>query len=88
MTEKSCLNCGAPISKETCEGFPEVCESWRPIKPQSNYDKLRNMTLNQLVGWLRVFYPEVCPLWTHCPGEDDCAGCWLDWLKSTEGVDA
>lgn len=42
--EKTCFNCGTPITKEYCEGWPEVCEHWTQKKPQTNADRIRAMS--------------------------------------------
>lgn len=49
--EKTCFNCGTPITKEYCEGFPEVCEHWTQKKPQTNADRIRAMSDEELVAF-------------------------------------
>lgn len=49
---KSCYNCGSPISKDTCEGFPKVCEHWSPKKPISNADRIREMTVEDMAMYI------------------------------------
>ena len=87
--EKTCYNCGSPISKETCEDFPEVCEHWSPKKPLTNADIIRAMTNKELAEWIAL---KVECLW--CPAKPqegkcmprlnpkmDCVDAVLDWLK-------
>ena len=82
--EKTCYNCGSPISKETCEDFPEVCEHWSPKKPFTNADHIRAMTDEELAKWCaqEAECPPTKPL---CQGYNcDARQCWLDWLKREE----
>lgn len=87
--EKTCYNCGSPISKETCEDFPEVCEHWSPKKPLTNADIIRAMTDKELASWIAL---KVECLW--CPAKPQggkcpprlnpkigCVDAVLDWLK-------
>ena len=48
MAEKTCYNCGTPITKEYCEGWPEVCEHWTAKPIPTNADRIRSMTDDQL----------------------------------------
>ena len=72
---KTCYNCGAPISKETCEDFPEVCDAWKPKPPQTNGDRIRKMNDDELADeYIRIY--NMLGWWTD-------SWCWLRiWLKS------
>lgn len=51
--KKTCKNCGMPITKEYCEdNYPEVCEHWTPKKPQTNADRIRAMSDEELAELL------------------------------------
>lgn len=50
--EKTCYDCGTPITKEWCEGFPEVCEHWTPKKPKTNADRIRAMSDRELAEFM------------------------------------
>ena len=51
--EKTCKNCGTPITKEYCEdNYPEVCEHWKPKKPKTNADRIRAMSDEELAEFL------------------------------------
>ena len=54
---------------------------WSSSKPQTNADRIRAMSDEELAEYIRAFFWEVCPP-IKCPGEDYCYKCWLDWLKS------
>lgn len=77
--EKTCYNCGSPISKETCEGFPEVCGHWSPKKPITNADRIRAMTDEELAEFMSQIPSCPPPDNRECPAE--CEDCWLEWLK-------
>ena len=84
---KTCYNCGAPIAKATCEGFPEVCEAWKPKPPATNYGRIIRMTPEELaeimVGDCPPNYPHGdCREYEKYDGNLDCCKCWLDWLRS------
>lgn len=70
--EKTCYNCGSPISKETCEDFPEVCEHWSLKKPLTNADRIRAMTNKELAEYLfeRGNEQEYC--YGICTYQDEC----------------
>ena len=54
--EKTCKNCGTPITKEYCEdNYPEVCEHWTPKKPMTNADRIRAMTDEELAWELMTW---------------------------------
>lgn len=86
--EKTCYNCGSPISKETCEEFPEVCEHWSPKKPITNADCLNAMTVEEKAEWFEE-NATGCPPSLECygpsanPSTQFCIKCWLDWLNKT-----
>ena len=50
--EKTCFNCGTPITKEYCEDWPNVCEHWMQKKPQTNADRIRAMSDEELAEFL------------------------------------
>lgn len=51
--EKTCKNCGTPITKEYCEdNYPEACEHWTQKKPQTNADRIRAMSDEELGRFL------------------------------------
>ena len=47
---------------------------------QTNADKIRSMSDEELAEYICINAPEACPTGI-CPGEDFCYKCWLDWLK-------
>lgn len=65
--EKKCENCGTEITKEYCEGYPEVCEHWTPKKPMTNGDRFRAMSDEEIAQWLCLHYG--C---TKCLGKELC----------------
>ena len=69
--EKKCENCGTEITKEYCEGYPEVCEHWTPKKPMTNGDRIRAMSDEELAKFLcRLIPGDACSL--KCPANDMC----------------
>ena len=80
---KTCYNCGAPISKETCEDFPEVCDAWKPKPPQTNYDRIISKTPAGLAYFM--MRTTDCPCIARetgcCRSDISCQKAWLDWLK-------
>ena len=81
--EKTCYNCGSPISKETCEEFPEVCEHWSPKKPLTNADIIRAMTNKELAEWIAdiVDCGEDCPVYYRCTIDRCCEEDLFQWLQ-------
>ena len=71
--EKTCKNCGTPITKEYCEdNYPEVCEHWTPKKPKTNADRIRAMSDEELADMLYETDSRI--------GNADLDE-WLEWLK-------
>ena len=81
--EKTCYNCGSPISKETCEEFPEICEHWSPKKPITNADGIRAMTDKELADFLIMVGDGSTPEKMVISVRDIRfeQKMWLDWLK-------
>lgn len=55
---------------------------YEPPQPQTNADRLRAMTDEELAKWFCVMNIDDCPDKAHelhCT--DKCFECWLDWLK-------
>ena len=53
MAEKTCYNCGTPITKEYCEdNYPNVCEHWSYKKPITTADRIRSMSDEELAEWI------------------------------------
>lgn len=76
--EKTCNNCGTPITKEYCEeGYPNGCDHWTPKKPMTNADRIRAMTDEGLANM--VVCPHVKTNWDMC--KEDCFACRLEWLQ-------
>lgn len=87
--EKNCYTCGTPITKAYCEDFPEVCEHWTQKKPQTNYDRIKAMSIEEMAVWLHnmtstYFCDEYCPMRNsddvNCC--DDCDAAHKKWLES------
>lgn len=69
------------------KGIPPTEYEAKP-KPQTNADKLRAMSDEELAEWLATVpmsYEDVCPnpIPKECNGGDreTCIQCWLDWLR-------
>ena len=99
--EKTCNNCGTPITKEYCEdNYPEVCEHWTPKKPQTNADRIRAMSDEELADFILGIendQPNYCTscinyyaAFPHCRATDIEVGCKaaaIKWLQQpAEGV--
>lgn len=52
MAEKTCYNCGTPITKEYCEGWPVVCEHWTAKPTPTNAEHIRSMSDEKLAEWI------------------------------------
>lgn len=52
-------------------------------KKQTNADRIRSMTDEELANWLEQFAScELCPaIRERCGYGDGCINAWLDWLK-------
>ena len=48
MLEKTCYNCGTPITKEYCEKWPVVCEHWTAKPTPTNAEHIRSMSDEEL----------------------------------------
>lgn len=80
--EKMCKNCGSPITKEYCEGYPEVCEHWTPKQPKTNADRIRAMSDEELSKFLCANTECGSCKWSKMEG------CTLtEWLKQTAEVE-
>lgn len=63
------------------------CRDFIP-KPQTNADRIRAMTDEELAKWLCVMNFDDCPDRAHqMKCTDKCYECWIDWLKSPVEVD-
>lgn len=63
------------------------CEYGEP-KPQTNADRIRAMTDEELARWIATTADDNCPDTAHeryC--DNRCGECWLDWLKSPVEVE-
>ena len=92
--EKTCYNCGSPISKETCEDFPEVCEHWSPKKPITKADHIRAMTDEELAEYLfergngQEYCYGICVYQDECEeihAREFCIQKIIDWLQKETG---
>ena len=62
------------------------CEDYEPIvKPQTNADRIRSMTNEELADWyfdkVSSCVPYCSMLQDGCPEHDDCKICLLEWLR-------
>lgn len=73
--EKKCENCGTEITKEYCEGYPEVCEHWTPKKPQTNGDRIREMSNEELAKFLECLAFSRETPWTDPFARKVCDNC-------------
>lgn len=73
-----CENC----ADKTCYGYSHSILECEDFIPQTNADRIRAMTDEELAGW---FGTHACcmaePFACHKPG-GACKRCWTDWLKS------
>ncbi|MBQ5389865.1 MAG: hypothetical protein IIU58_03055 [Clostridia bacterium] len=80
-----------------CDASEHTCDQYRPAKPMTNADRIRQMTDEELVEFLMnadanicdfcdMKYPENC-LSHSCEGED-CKTEILKWLKQEVSEDA
>lgn len=92
---KSCYNCGTPIIKEYCENYPETCGHWTPKKPQTNYEKIKNMSVEDMAAFMydenenNYNYCDYCQHQRarapHCVSiniQEDCIKARVNWLKA------
>ena len=77
--EKTCKNCGTPITKEYCEdNYPEVCEHWTPKKPMTNADRIRAWNDHELAETIANFVSEID---NGDVRYSDDPNDWLKWLQ-------
>lgn len=52
-------------------------------KPQTNADRIRAMTDEELAEWIEQLESPKCPCddWFYRCEKWNCNGCWLNWLK-------
>lgn len=62
--------------------YPPYLDYPKERKKQTNADKIRQMTDEELAALLKSNCPtEKCPYLVMSSGFDQCYRCWLDWLK-------
>lgn len=79
----NCVTCDAICERAGQHRVKTDCISYVPKvypKFRTNYDCIVSKSPEDLVEYIRVWFPEACPP-GRCPGEDYCYKCWLDWLK-------
>ena len=82
MPKRKCTGAICPMQvgyvvPETCPE-PEKCRY--ATFPQTNADRIRNMTDEELAEYLsNVHY---CPTPSICDPTKNCNDCWLKWLRS------
>lgn len=82
MPKRKCTGANCPMQvgcvvPETCPE-PEKCRY--ATFPQTNADRIRNMTDEELAEYLsNVHY---CPTPSICDPTKNCNDCWLKWLRS------
>ncbi len=56
------------------------------IKQQTNADRIRAMTDEELARWLSDMHDSVtCPNYGNTDCNPSCRVCWLDWLQMARG---
>lgn len=92
MAEKTCYNCGTPITKAYCEDYPDVCEHWSPKKLMTNGDRIRAMSDEELADFQAARIVAESCLRLKDQGYEPTEAqrselheklykTWLDWLK-------
>lgn len=82
MPKRKCTGANCPMQvgyvvPETCPE-PEKCRY--ATFPQTNADRIRNMTDEELAEYLsNVHY---CPTPSPCDPTKECKECWVNWLRS------
>lgn len=82
MPKRKCTGANCPMQAgyvvpETCPE-PEKCQY--ATFPQTNGDKIRAMSDNELAEYLsEVHY---CPTFSICDATKNCYDCWAEWLRS------
>lgn len=67
---------------ETVKDYPPYLDYPKPRKKQTNADKIRQMTDEELAMILNPTCPtRECPDKLPWNEAHDCYKCWLDWLK-------
>lgn len=63
--------------------YPPYLDYPKPRKPQTNADKIRQMSDEELAGWLAKHNERsaVCPNFGAHDCQASCKQCWLEWLK-------
>ena len=93
---KNCtgINCIMQLGKVDPATCPAVGYCQQATPPQTNADRLRAMSDEELAEWMATVpmsYEDVCPnpIPKECNGGDreTCIQCWLDWLRQ-EAADA
>lgn len=80
---KKCNNCGTKSCANNGKiGVPIGCNDYTPPMPQTNTDRIRSASDEELAEWIEKL--SGC---SSCPGFDTrcdnrCMDFWLDWLKS------
>jgi hypothetical protein len=63
----------------------ENCRCYSQTKPVTNADRIRAMTDEELAVWMSArdidLDPKCPPTGPLCVNYNDCASCWLAWLK-------
>lgn len=63
----------------TQRGLEVDCRYYMPKqKPQTNADRIRAMSDEELVRWVGL---DSCPKDAVCTLPVNCEKCWLDWLR-------
>lgn len=83
MPNRKCTGANCPmqvgyVDPETCPE-PEKCQY--ATFPQTNADRIRAMTDEELAEYLsEVHY---CPTPSPCDATKNCKDCWAEWLRSS-----
>ena len=86
MTDSICLRCNhkryceTGVTQPSENSYVTGCSRFEPKPPQTNADKIRAMTDEEMAGWLIVVEKAIL---YHQPTLDLAAlrKDWLDWLK-------
>lgn len=65
---------------DTEKDFPPYLDYPKPKKEQTNADRIRQMTDEELAHFMEGPTNACPPMGTLCSGKN-CHDCWLDWLK-------
>ena len=73
--------CAREKCSDDCSFYREYKQKLKPI---TNYDRLRAMSVEEMAKWIMIIEPTACPFrddhGDDCPFSL-CKDCWLDWLK-------